>query len=485
MQRRSITWRVLAFNLLIVLVLAGVTAGVFRLIARRYMEQNVVEQLSRIAQRAETITVRSPGPALLWPGLPPELEGLSLYFELERAFRETLTVLNADYILLDQKAEPVIVLPSDWLGEESNVRAEIAAALDLPQGSEPRYVSVNVGGEEYAVVVKQLARANPRGVRWLVIYSSLEMLNDMEAAAFKILVVILLAAVLLSMLVSVLLVRRITAPFAVLTQHIRAIAQRDFGRKVDFPVDAELKELVESINTMSEKLETHDEAQKTFLQNVSHEFRTPLMAIGSYAEGLLHNVVEPEAAAGVIVDETKRLAKMVEDLLYLSRLQSIEEHYQLNLTPLRDILADAIQTAQGLAAAKQKQLAAVPPDASVTVLADGEKLARAVVNVLDNCLRYAQSEVTLCCRGEGRQVQLVISDDGPGIREQDLPNIFKRFFKGPGGHAGLGLAIAASIVESHGGTISARNTGRGAEFTITLPQAGSWAGLGAATGGKR
>ncbi len=470
MQRRSITWRVLTLNLLIVLVLAVVTVTSFGFVARRYMEQNVMEQLVRLAERAEVAALGSPVPALLLPGLPPELEMLSFYFDLNRTFRETLTVLNADYILLDAAADPVVVLPSALLGADPSLKLNIASALELPVGNQPNYGNVEVGGEKYAVVVKQLPRTSPWGVRWLVVYSSLAKLNEMEMAAYKILAVILLGGVLLSMVVSLLLVKRISAPFAVLTKHIQAIAARDFGGKIDFPVDAELAELVGSINSMSEKLEHHDEAQKTFLQNASHDFRTPLMAIGSYAEGIMHKIVEPEEAAGVILDETQRLAHMVEDLLYLSRLTSIEESYDFGPVSLGDVLQSSAAVVQGLAAAHQKQLTVTLPAEKVLVTADEDKLVRAVVNILDNCLRYAEREVTLSLELEaGEQVKIVISDDGPGIPPQDLPHIFTRFFKGAGGQVGLGLAIAASIIERHGGAISAANTSHGAVFTIILP----------------
>lgn len=466
MRRRSITRRVLTFNLLIVLVLAAVTAMVFGFVARVYMEQDVMEQLGRIAQKAELTALRPPGRAPFLPGLPPEFERLGYYFELDRVLRETLTVLNADYVLLDAEANQVAVVPRDLMAADPNLRAAIAAGIELPQGSQPKFGTVEVEGQRYAVVIKQLTDTNPLDVRWLLVYSSLEKLTEMESATNRILLVILLGAVLLCMLLSALLVKRITAPFAFLTKHIQAIAQRDFGRKVDFPVDAELEELVQSINTMSEKLESHDQAQKTFLQNVSHEFRTPLMAIGSYAEGVVHKVVDPEAAAGIIIDETKRLTRMVEDLLYLSRLNSIEEIYDFNTISLSNILRDAATVAQGLAAAENKELLVNLPKGEIRITADGDKLIRAIVNVLDNCLRYAKTRVMLDCQPNGDEIRIAIADDGPGIPQKDLPHVFKRFFKGAAGQVGLGLAIAASIVERHGGTITAENSNQGAVFTI-------------------
>jgi signal transduction histidine kinase len=137
---------------------------------------------------------------------------------------------------------------------------------------------------------------------------------------------------------------------------------------------------------------------------------------------------------------------------------------------LGDVLQSSAAVVQGLAAAQQKQLTVTLPAEKVLVTADEDKLVRAVVNILDNCLRYAEREVTLSLELEaGEQVKIVISDDGPGIPPQDLPHIFTRFFKGAGGQVGLGLAIAASIIERHGGAISAANTSHGAVFTIILP----------------
>lgn len=101
---------------------------------------------------------------------------------------------------------------------------------------------------------------------------------------------------------------------------------------------------------------------------------------------------------------------------------------------------------------------------------DEEKLLRAFSNVLSNCIRYAESNVTIESKLTlNEKVKVTISDDGPGINEKDLPFIFERFYKGKKGDFGLGLAISKNIIEKHKGTIYANNSNKGAVFTIELP----------------
>ena len=111
-----------------------------------------------------------------------------------------------------------------------------------------------------------------------------------------------------------------------------------------------------------------------------------------------------------------------------------------------------------------------PDTADVRINADFDKLTRALLNVLTNCIRYADKRVEVRVgRNEPGWVSVAIGDDGPGIAHDDLPHIFDRFYKGRRGVVGLGLAIAQHVVERHGGSITAQNRDKGALFTIRLP----------------
>lgn len=221
---------------------------------------------------------------------------------------------------------------------------------------------------------------------------------------------------------------------------------------------------------MSEKLETYDKAQKTFLQNASHEFRTPLMSIQSYAEGIKYNVMDSNTAADIIIDESKRLTHLVEELLYLSRLDTIEENYHFDKVDLNELINTCIERMNGIALKDNITIEANIAECGIKLYADEEKLFRAITNIITNCLRYAESKISIELRNSAnRKVEIIISDDGPGFDTSELSNIFERFYKGKKGNMGLGLAITKNVIEKHNGIVLAENSNSGAVFRIILP----------------
>jgi signal transduction histidine kinase len=275
---------------------------------------------------------------------------------------------------------------------------------------------------------------------------------------------------LIILIFSSLAAKKISAPFSSLNNHIRAIAERNFCTKVDVNVDDELRDFANNINIMSEKLETYDKAQKTFLQNASHEFRTPLMSIQSYAEGIKYGVLDDtNSALDIIISETKRLSNLVEELLFLSRLDSIEENFHFNVINFNELIKSSAERMKALAIQKNITFDLKLSNDELNISADEEKLERAISNIISNCLRYAKSNITICSRISDNNIELYISDDGPGFDEADLPNLFTRFYKGKKGNFGLGLAITKSIIEKHNGKITAENTGNGAKYVIFIP----------------
>jgi len=221
---------------------------------------------------------------------------------------------------------------------------------------------------------------------------------------------------------------------------------------------------------MSEKLETYDKAQKTFLQNVSHEFRTPLMSIQSYAEGIKYGVTDGAASANIIIDESKRLTQLVENLLYLSRLDAIEENYSFSEFDFNELIYCCIERVSVIADKRNIDIKVILLETTVKITADEEKLTRAINNILSNCIRYAENIVSIKSElVDDSMIRITISDDGPGFESTELNNIFERFYKGSEGNFGLGLAISKNVIEKHKGKITAENSENGALFQIMLP----------------
>ena len=221
--------------------------------------------------------------------------------------------------------------------------------------------------------------------------------------------------------------------------------------------------------------------QREFAADASHELRTPLTVIRASVDDLERHRSEPVASVGTaladIRDEVDHLTAMVGDLLLLARSDSGSVELERVPVDLGDVASDGASSL-GKVAAERGVVVTVDPEPA-EVVGDPARLRQLVMILVDNAIRHSPDSgaVTVQVRGEGLDATLVVDDEGAGIRPDDLPRVFDRFYRAPGATGdgtGLGLAIAAWIVERHGGRIEATNrpTG-GARFTVRVPLARS------------
>ena len=215
-------------------------------------------------------------------------------------------------------------------------------------------------------------------------------------------------------------------------------------------------------------VERAHESQKWFFQNVSHELKTPMMAVQGCAEGIHTGVLDPVGASGIILEETEQMSELVEELLALSRLESGQANAEFHLTDVRELLYDCLRSTEQLAEQKNLRISLCFDEKPVLVSCDEVQLRRAFTNIITNALRYAKEEIQIECKADRGKAIVRIHDDGEGIAPELLPHIFDRFFSTRKGGAGIGLSLAKEIVSLHKGTISASNDG-GALFEISLP----------------
>lgn len=215
-------------------------------------------------------------------------------------------------------------------------------------------------------------------------------------------------------------------------------------------------------------VERAHESQKWFFQNVSHELKTPMMAVQGCAEGIHTGVLDPVGASGIILEETEQMSELVEELLALSRLESGQANAEFHLTDVRELLYDCLRSTEQPAEQKSLRISLRFDEAPVLVNCDEVQLRRAFTNIITNAQRYAKEEIQIECKADKGKAVVRIRDDGEGIAPKLLPHIFDRFFSTRKGGTGIGLSLAKEIVSLHKGTIHAANDG-GAVFEINLP----------------
>lgn len=220
---------------------------------------------------------------------------------------------------------------------------------------------------------------------------------------------------------------------------------------------------------LSKQIEESQNSERRFFQNSSHELKTPLMAIQGYAESIQSGIGDPVASASVIMQEGERMAKLVEELLSISKIDAHQMKLHKNLTDIREVLYDCLRIAEPIAVSNHVQLTPEFIDKPVRINCDEEQMTRAFLNVIVNGLHHCKSSITVYCEVQSDTVIIKICDDGQGISKEDLPHVFERFYTGHKGGSGIGLSLAAEIIHLHKGKITVYNNDTGATFEIHLP----------------
>jgi len=278
--------------------------------------------------------------------------------------------------------------------------------------------------------------------------------------------------------------RQFGSPLAAVMAAADAVADGDLTVRVPVRGPREFARLAISFNRMVEELQRSDQQRRNLTADVAHELRTPLHIIQGNLEGILDGVYQPkEDHIQATLDETRSLARLVDDLQTLSRAESGQLSLKLEAVNTGELLADVVTSFSPRAEGAQILLNIdLQGEASDLVIsADYGRLDQVLGNLVSNAFRHtpAGGSVTLAAMPVSGGVRLRVADTGEGIPAADLPYIFDRFWRGDrsrahsaGVSSGLGLAISKQLVQAHGGRINVESeTGKGTTFIIDLPSA--------------
>ncbi len=323
----------------------------------------------------------------------------------------------------------------------------------------------------YALFIRNLYDIDSGDKITLVLYMQVDRYG-IDRSLFTLYLMSICVAALFAVCFALIFSSTVTLNLKKLKIRANMLAKRKYDCSIKIDANDEVGELSDAFDAMAKSIEEYDLSQKIFLQNASHELRTPLMSIRGYAEGLRDGVFEnTEEICTEILDQTSRLEKIIEEIMYLTKMETSKNPIVLEEATTLQIIDEAIDRVQGIAVSGNINI--VKGDIAImNVMCDVDNFCVALTNIISNCLRFAKSEVTVQVRPVTKGVCFTISDDGPGIHEEDLLHLFDRFYKGKKGKHGLGLAIAKAVITSHGGAVHARNKQggeTGAIFEIFLP----------------
>ena len=304
-------------------------------------------------------------------------------------------------------------------------------------------------------------------------------------------------SLLISIAVAYVLARSIAGPIAEMTRASEQMSRGNYDQFIKVRGQDEVSRLADTFNRMARQVALSHRTLRDFLANVSHELRTPLTSIQGFSQAMVDGAIRtPQgyAEAGqIIIEETSRMRRLVDDLLALSRLESGQIAMELQRLDLADLLRAAVRRMHRQAEERGVEIK-LQVQAILPVQGDAHWLEQVFANLLDNAVRHtpAGADVTVCAwatsgrlsRPDGKPVSeqsealVSVHNVGSYIPPEDLPRVFERFYQvdksRANGGSGLGLAIVREVVQAHGGTVEAASDPKtGTTFVVSLPIGGS------------
>jgi signal transduction histidine kinase len=289
-----------------------------------------------------------------------------------------------------------------------------------------------------------------------------------------------LIALVVSVVIAILLARSVYHPIRRVTAVAEKIAQGQYDQEIPVEGPKEVRGLALRFNEMAGKVKQSQYQLRHFVADVSHQLKSPLTSIQGFAQAMLDGTADDSdsklKAAQVISDESKRMIRQVDELLELSRMQSGQVQMARELVDIKELLLHC-QEIFAMRAEDNDILLRTEIEPLMPIVGDIDSLEHVFCNLLDNALKNSttKGEVSIVGHNIGNDsIEVMITDNGPGISPEQLPYLFERFYQAGGLRTGtgLGLAIAREIVLAHNGKIEVSSMpGEGAVFTVTLPVA--------------
>ncbi len=459
-RKRTITQRWLLNNLgIIVLILIIMELGFIYALQTFYYSNarqtlsseltSVVNLLSRYAQDSET--------------------------NLSSEMRNTLESFSAKekMELMAVNAKGRVVLTSS--GFSPSADTAMPDYDSVLNGGSGYWVGKSEGGEKIMALCMDISSFSTEYNAVRVVVSLTEVDNTVRTLIFAI-TIICAAILLLLVFTGIYFMGTIIRPITQLSSTAGKFAKGDFSFRIRYTGNDEIGDLCTAINHMADELSNAEAMKNEFISSVSHELRTPLTAIKGWAE-TIYMENDPDTihkGMAVIINETERLSRMVEELLDFSRMQN--GHFTLQQATM-DVLAelgDAVLIYQDKAAREQITIEYEEPAMLPFVYGDKNRIRQVFINIIDNAIKYSDpgGRVRIEATEKDGMIQVIVSDNGCGIKESDLPKIKTKFYKANHTRrgSGIGLAVADEIITAHGGTLEIQSReARGTTVTISLP----------------
>lgn len=270
-------------------------------------------------------------------------------------------------------------------------------------------------------------------------------------------------------------------PLKLMSEASRAMAKGDFSKRIPVMSNDEIGELSASFNSMTNSLVELENMRRSFIANVSHELKTPMTTIGGFIDGIIDGTIEPSKQnyyLSIVSDEVKRLSRLVQGMLSLSKLESGEIEIKHTAFDFRTLILDVVINQEQRIEEKGLTVLGLDNIKSAKIYADRDLMHQVVYNLCDNAVKFTDNngEISFGLTVDSNELVFTVKNSGEGIPQKDIPMIFDRFYKGDRSRSankdstGLGLYLVKTIVKIHGGSVFVSSTeNEFTQFGIRLP----------------
>jgi len=393
-----------------------------------------------------------------------------------------------------QRSSLIIVSPNRYIFDispdmEQNVHNifEMFETFDFGALEEGNTVVMHTHFEglfsEQVLMVGYPVLVNGELVCAVFVISSMPELQRSAEEIITITIICLMIAASLSFMLVFILSRTMTYPLHEMNKAAKLISGGDFEKRVDFNSEDEIGQLAKSLNDMAESLHKQEISRRLFIENVSHDLRSPLTSIRGFLQAILDGTIPPEKHEhylNVIREETERLSKLTHDIIDLENMNSHEITLNRTRFDINELIRRVVVMFETMARDKTLSVALVFADETNIVFADEEKISRIIYNLVDNAVKFSPvgSSVEISSSKKDKKAVIAVTDNGRGIPKERQKQVFERFYKVDPSRgedrkgSGLGLSIVSAFLRAHNEVISLKSEENiGSTFSFELPLA--------------
>lgn len=397
-------------------------------------------------------------------------------------------VSESDIFIADSNSKVLICSCNDYRENKSCMHSSAVISKDIfenkPRFSDNKSAFLSTLGiykKPHYVAVENLTSETNQVYGTVFSTSPMSSVNNLLSTITKLFLFSAILPIIIMFFAIYAMTYRLTKPLKLMSEASKAMAKGDFSKRIPVMSDDEIGELSASFNMMTNSLAQLEGMRKSFVANISHELKTPMTTIGGFIDGILDGTIEAEKQEyylNIVSDEVKRLSRLVQSMLSMTRLESGEFALNPEAFDLRELICTIVVSGEQRIDNQKINIIGLDSLQSITVSADRDLIHQAIYNIVDNAIKFTDENgsISFSLKAENKRAVLNVVNTGKGIPQKDLPLIFERFYKvdksrsSSKNSTGLGLYIVKTIINAHGGKITVSSKEN--EFTafkIVLP----------------